>query len=385
MGNEPGTTEMSSLATLATEDVRRLDVDGKQNLVAKLLHDSECDGLLVLHPANFRWLTSGASPVGLYGRDETPALYFNNNQRWLLCSATDTQRFFAEELDGLGFQLKEWHWSTSREQMLADLTFGRKVAADQPFRGCKHAGLFFTSERRKLTLYEVERMLDLGKLVAHAVEATARNFFWGESEEEIAGQLAHRLVRHGAEPVALQVTGDGRGRAFRRRGYRPDPVKSWCVLQATARKFGLHATAARTVYHGPPGDSWRPEFEFVLRLRVVHLAASRPGELVSMSLDSGKSVLRPSPHEHEWRAASPVCLTGREPSEGIFLPTNQDRWVPGWVAVWQERIGATCAVDTYLLTEGGWKLATSPTEWPVRRAASNERVFELPDVLLRND
>jgi hypothetical protein len=104
-----------------------------------------------------------------------------------------------------------------------------------------------------------------------------------------------------------------------------------------------------------------------------------------VSVDAGKSVLRPSPHEHEWRAASPVCLTGREPSEGIFLPTNQDRWVPGWVAVWQERIGATSAVDTYLLTEGGWKLLTTATEWPVRRAASNERVFELPDVLLRND
>jgi hypothetical protein len=381
MSTDVGTTEMSAMAL----DVRRLDVDAKQNLVAQLLHDSACDGLLVLHPANFRWLTAGANPVGLYGRDEIPALFFNATQRWLLCSATDSQRFFAEELDGLGFQLKEWHWSASREQLLADLVFGRKVAADQPFRGCKHAGTFFAAERRKLTSYEVDRMIELGKVVAHAVEASARNFTWGDTEEEIAGQLAHRLLRHGAEPVALQVNGDGRGRVYRRRGHHPEQVTKWCVLQATGRQYGLHATAARTVYHGPPEDTWRPDFEFALRLRVVHLAVGRPGELVSASIDAGRAMLRPTPHEHEWRAGPPVCLTGREPSEGVFLPFAQDHWAPGWAAIWQERIGATAVVDTYLLTEGGWKLLTVPTEWPIRRAASTERVFELPDLLLRTD
>ena len=381
MSTDVGTTEMSAMAL----DVRRLDVEAKQNLVAQLLHDTECDGLLVLHPANFRWLTAGANPVGLYGRDEVPALYFNATQRWLLCCATDSQRLFAEELDGLGFQLKEWHWSASREQLLADLVFGRNVAADQPFRGCKYAGTFFAAERRKLTSYEMDRMVELGKVVAHAVEATARNFTWGDTEEEIAGQLAHRLLRHGAEPVALQVSGDGRGRTYRRRGHQPEQVTKWCVLQATGRQYGLHATAARTVYHGAPEDTWRPDFEFALRLRVVHLAVGKPGDLVSASIDAGRAVLRPTPHEHEWRAAPLVCLTGREPSEGVFLPFAQDHWTPGWAAVWQERIGATAIVDTYLLTEGGWKLLTAPSEWPIRRAASPERVFELPDVLLRTD
>ena len=381
MGTEVGTTEMSALAL----DVRRLDVDAKQDLVAQLLRDCACDGLLVLHPANFRWLTAGANPVGLYGRDEVPALFYNATQRWLLASATDSPRFFADELDGLGFQLKEWHWTMSREQLLADLVFGRKVAADQPFRECKHAGTFFAAERRKLSAYEVDRLTELGKVVAHAVEAAARNFTWGDTEEEIAGQLAHRLLRHGAEPVALQISGDGRGRVSRRRGHLPEPVNRWCILQATARQYGLHATAARTVYHGPPEDSWRPEFEVALRLRVVHLASSKPGDLVSHAIDTGKAVLRPTPHEHEWRAAPLVCLTGREPSEGVFLPGTHDRWTPGWAAVWQERIGATAVVDTYLMTEQGWKLLTPARDWPLRRAASAERVFEMPDVLLRND
>jgi Xaa-Pro dipeptidase len=368
---------------LGAVPARRFDVEAKQQLIARLLADCECDGLLVLHPANFRWLTAGASPVGLCGRDEAPALYLNPTQRWLVASATDTPRFFAEDLDGLGFQLKEWHWSASREQMLADLVFGRKLAADQPFRDCKHVGTFFASERRKLTAFEGERLSDLGRAVAHAVEATARNFAWGDTEEEIAGQIAHRLMRHGVEPINLQVSGDGRGRVFRRRGYQPDPVNHWCVLQATGRQFGLHATAARTVYHGQPDDSWRPEFEVCLRLRVVHLATARAGERVAVSLDAGKALLRPTDHEHEWRLAPSVCLTGREPSEGVFLAGAQDRWTSGWAAVWQDRIGAASVVDTYLMGDSGWKAITPATDWPVRRAVMMSHVFVVPDVLAR--
>ncbi|MBO0700751.1 MAG: hypothetical protein J2P46_20305, partial [Zavarzinella sp.] len=193
--------ETGLVAALTDASPRRLDVDSKQHVVAQLLHDTECEGLLILHPPNFRWLTSGAQPVGLYGRDEVPALYFTPSQRWLVASATDSPRLFAEELDGLGFMLKEWHWTTSREQMLADLVSGRKVACDVAFRDCKFTGTFFASGRRKLSAHEADRMAELGRLVTHAVEATARHFEWGDTEEEIAAHLAHRLLRHGVEPV----------------------------------------------------------------------------------------------------------------------------------------------------------------------------------------
>lgn len=385
--NGPGSSAVQSTnqSELAVGDQRRLDVDAKQELVSRLLNDTGCEGLLVLHPANFRWLTSGATPAGLAGRDETPALYFNPNQRWLVASATDSPRMFADELDGLGFQLKEWPWTASREQLLADLVFGRKVACDQPFRECKATGAFFAHTRRRLTVYEAERLAELGAMVAHALEATARHFDWGDAEEEIAGHLAHRLLRHGAEPVALQITGDGRGRALRRRGYRPDPVERACVLQATARKFGLHATAARTVFRSPPDATERAEFEAALRLRVTHLALSKVGERVYAALDAGVALLKPSPFEHEWRLAPAVCLTGREPSEGVFLATAQDKWLPGWAAVWQERIGAAAAVDTYQMQDDGWRPITPPGLWPIRRATSRGRSFELADFLVRGD
>ena len=56
--------------------------------------------------------------------------------RWIITSNVDSQRLFDEELDGLGFQLKEWPWHWGRGQLIADLCQGRNVACDQPQDGC---------------------------------------------------------------------------------------------------------------------------------------------------------------------------------------------------------------------------------------------------------
>ena len=381
----PTDSQTIELPAPTDSDPRRQDIDAKQQRIAELLHDSGCEGLLVLHPANFRWLTSGADPVGLFGRDELPGLFFNSHQRWLLSSSIDSARFFAENLDGLGFQVKEWHWSTSREQMLADLVFGRKIISDQSFRDCKPSGTFFTNERRKLSAFEIERMAELGKFVVHALEATARNFAWGDPEDEIAGQLAHRLYRHGVEPMALQIMGDGRARNMPRRGFRSNPVERSCVMQVTGRKFGLHATAARTVFREVPDEVERTEFEAAVRFRLTHLSGMIVGERVARTTDAGNVLLKQSAFEHEWWTSAPVALTGREPSEGLFLPTAQDRWTNGWAVLWKERVGTVSLVDTYGITEDSWSAMTPPLEWPIRRGVVQGRTFDVADLLVRKD
>src|SRR5690349_9819727 len=83
---------------------RRADVDAKQTQVAALLNEAKCEGLLVLEPENFAWLSSGGSARGILDDAELPALYFSQEGRWALSSNVDSQRLFDEELDGLGFQ-----------------------------------------------------------------------------------------------------------------------------------------------------------------------------------------------------------------------------------------------------------------------------------------
>src|SRR5262249_62408674 len=87
---------------------RRADIDAKQTRLASLLQEIGCEGLLLLEPENFAWLTSGAAARGVLNPDELPVLYFSADQRWAICNNVDSQRLFDEELQGLGFLLKEW-------------------------------------------------------------------------------------------------------------------------------------------------------------------------------------------------------------------------------------------------------------------------------------
>src|SRR5688572_27407135 len=125
---------------LTTPSDRRSDVDDKQARIATLLGELGCDGLLVTLPENFAWLTAGGSARGVVDQEALPALYYSADGRWVLSSSVDSQRLFDEEIDSMGFQLKEWTWYTGRESFLTDLCQGRNVASDSPFADCRDVG-----------------------------------------------------------------------------------------------------------------------------------------------------------------------------------------------------------------------------------------------------
>ncbi len=361
---------------------RRIDMEIKQERIAQLLQDAGCEGLLILKQSNLRWLTAGGHIGGLIGYDEMPALYFNSNQRWLFSSNVDSQRIFDEEIDQLGFQLKEWQWYMNREQFLADLCLGRRVACDAGFRDCKYVGAFLDQERRRLSAYEQERYQELGALMVHALEATSRNVSQGDTETEIAGHLAHRLLRHGIEPLALSIAGDGRSRVFRRVGARQEAVEHSCVLQVTGSKFGLFATASRSVCFGEPDEMTRKAFDSAVRLSGVWLATAKVNDRPAVAMEAGKTLLYNGRFEHEWRLSAPGCWTGREPSEGLLTPTTPDRFLPGQAVVWQARIGGAAVCDTYLCQEDGWTPVTPVIEWPIRRIVIQGKTYDRPDLLV---
>jgi Xaa-Pro aminopeptidase len=364
---------------------RRADIDSKQAWIARLLADVGCEGLMLLEPANFAWLTGGATPRGLLDLSERPALYLNDaGQRWVVCCNLDAQRLFDEELDGLGFQLKEWPWQWGRDQLLADLSHDRKIACDRPYRECVGVGEALRKRRRVLSAYERSTYLTLGKTVAHALEATGRNLESGETEEEVAGQLAHRLLHHGVEPVALQVAADCRGRAYRRHGATPNAVRKTCVLRATAARDGLFVSAARAMTFGEPDELLRKEFDAVCRLSAAYLAYTRPATPAAEALTAGRKQLLLSGFDQEWRLSPPGGLTGRSPSEGALAQLTEPL-EEGWAVGWQATVGAAANWDTALVTADGPQVMTPADDlWPVKRIKIQGMTFDRPDILVRS-
>jgi len=364
---------------------RRADIDIKQAQIAWLLEQVECEGALFLGAAHIAWFTAGMNVRGLIADSERPGLYTNGRQRWLLCSNIDTQRLFDEELDQLGFQLKEWTWEGGRPDLLMNVTTGRKVCCDRPLPNMPQ-----TSERlrpllRVLTSYEQDEYRALGRLVAHAVEATARNVVRNTTEEEVAGQLGHRLLHRGAEPVAISVTADGRGAKYRRAGATSAPVKQYCVLQATAQRGGFFVTASRTVAFGSVPPDHLKAHDLALRLSAIYRAYSRPEETMMALYRAGQTVLAGTEYEYDGRFSQPGYGAGRFPAEELRRGGQEERFALNQALVWQPRVGPAAVVDTVLVGQDGGECVTPPTDWPFKRVLIRGKTQDIPDVFVASE
>lgn len=363
---------------------RRADLDAKQAKLGRILAEIGCEGAILFVPPFVAWFTGGMNVRGLIAETERPGIFTNGRQRWLLASNVDVHRLFDEELDGLGFQLKEWPHASGRGQLLADLVGSRKIAFDRPFyKDMPLVADRLRGECRPLFPYDRERFLILGKTLVHALEATARNVARGQTEEEVAGHLAHRLFHRGLEVAAVSVTADGRGRKYRRTGFTPSPVTGWCTIQATAARDGLFATAARTVWFGKPDDTFRAEFDLAVRQMGVYRSMTKADASVGPIAEAGRRLLAPTQYEYEYRHSQPGYGTGWFPAEELRRGGIDDPFVPGQPIVWQARVGAAAIVDTVIANESGCDAATPPDAWPYKRMRTGDRTIDVPDVLVR--
>jgi Xaa-Pro aminopeptidase len=362
---------------------RRSDIDAKQSRVAALLQRVSCDGLLVLDQHNFAWLTSGAVARAILDPEEQPALYFSGEQRWVLASNGTSQRLFDEEIDGLGFQLKEWPWHLGRRQLLADLCQGRSVASDLPFDDLRVVGDDLRLMRRALTHYEQACLRALGLVLSHALEATSRTLGPGETEREVAAQVSHRLIHRGALPLYVGVAADGRSRLYREFGYTSTPIQTHVVLTATARKYGLCATASRSVSFGRPEETFRAEHNAACKVGATYVASTWPDALPREIIAAGRRVYGLTGHEHEWRQAPQGHVTGRAAVELAITPATEDLFQPGWAVTWNAGVGAARSCDTFLVTEEGPRVITPTEPWPLKRIRVQGADFVRPDILQR--
>jgi Xaa-Pro aminopeptidase len=365
---------------------RRADVEAKQARVAALLAEAGREGLLLLEAENVSWLTAGAVPRGVLDPATAPAVFCSAEGRWLVCGNCDSQRLFDEELDGMGFQLKEWPWHWGRDQFFADLCHNRPLVCDRPpgvpgdFQAAAEP---LRKLRRTLSVYEQACLLALGQVLAHALEAACRTLNPRDTEREVAGQLAHRLMHRGVHPVHIGVAADGRSRLYRRHGFTSTAIEKYAVLSATALKYGLHASACRTVCFGEPPDELKSEQNAVSRVSASYLASTWPDAVPREVLLAGRRIYQISGFEHEWLLAPQGWLTGRAAVEALFTPQAGELLEAGQAVTWVASAGGASSSDTYLVTDKGPRLVTPTELWPLKRIRIQGAECIRPDVLVR--
>lgn len=371
-----------SSAEFATIDLDRVtEVARRHQLICEFLRAEGYSAMLLQSAANFAWLTAGGMGHRCSTSSCSPSLFVTPEARVVVCNNVDTPLLFEHEVAGLGFQLKERPWTEPRQVMLQDLCRGRKVAGDLPMKNVIEVGEHLQGMRLPLSDYDVQKLKAAGRLVAHAVEATARGLVAGREESEIAGELAHRLMKHGVHPHRLQVIGDGRGARFRHWTHSTTPVHKFCTILAVGRFQGLHVGAARTVCLGDPSPELLSSYQQAALVAATGMYFSQAGWELFEVWNRVHRIYEKSGAIDEWRLADQADLIEYEHGGVPLVPTSEYKLTAGTPIFWHPSVGSVLMGDSLVVTEQGPVLLTPTADWPVVGVSVKGTNINVPGIL----
>lgn len=362
---------------------RSEDVAIKQQRIAEFLEDEGYEAVLLSRQDSFAWFTAGGdSGAGTSSDAGQMSLFVTRDQRCVLATNTESGRTFEEEVAGLGFQLKECRWHEPRDRLFEDICRGRKVASDTGVCGTTNELDKLRRLRINLTELERQRYRELGRAVSHAVEAACRNARPGETEHELAGELSHRLIRHGISPVSMYVAGEERAGQFRLAPHKAQPIRRRVTISVAARRHGLCATASRTVCFGQSDKEFFERHYFCSMIDATYIFFSQPGEQASEVFRRAKRIYEKTGVAHEWMLAPQGGVTGYSPIEVMLVPSSQFRFRPGMALAWSPSVAAARSGDTVMLHENGFEILTPTQQWPGLIISVKGFEVERPGVLV---
>lgn len=374
---------MSSGEIQIIDPDRGAEILRRHESLSQFMVEQSFDSLLLTRPGNFSWATAGGNCTRGSLSDTSAALFVTPEARVVLSRNTDSGQLFDREISGLGFQLKERTWQEDLQLLMGDLCRGRNVACDFPFERCQDVSPHLNGMRLPLSKSERKSLRVTGSLVAHAVEATARSFSRGDSEAEIAGQLAHRLYRQKIIPERVQVLADGQGQRYRHWSFGNDPIERYCTIAVIGRREGLHVGAARTVSFGPlPKEVRRAHLDSLL-VQATGMFFSQHQWEIYETWNRVERIYEKFGHSEEWHFADQGCVMGYEVCEAPIVPKSQFKLAAGMPIYWQPSIGQAMSADTILIGEKGFDVLTPMENWPKIEVDVKGVPVHRPDVLLR--
>ena len=366
--------------------VRRQDIEEKHRRVIAFLDANKLDAVILGRADSVAWFTSGGDfTVDLGTEMSTILLFINRISRAVITDNVQSARVFEEELAGLGFQLKERGWHDDPARIVDELSHNKRVACDLGPRTSPWArevdGL--RALRHPLTTVERQRLRELGRTLTLAVEATCRNFIQGETEADVAGHLAHRLIREGVIPAELRIAGDDRLERYRQPGFKSSPIRKKATITVSGRRFGLSATVSRTVSFGPLDRQTLDRHSLATMVDATCIYFSRPGETVSEVLRRARRIYAKFNHPDEWMLDYSGFVVGYSPRESLLAPDNPAKLASDMAICWSPSVGSARSSDTIVIDQRGYECVTGARNWPKLDVAVKGFVIPRPGILER--
>jgi Xaa-Pro aminopeptidase len=365
-------------------DIERLEeIERKHRTVGQYLEETGSDALLLQRPANFAWFTTGSDNSRGESTEVGAALFITREARVVITSNVDSAQLFERDLPRLGFQLKERPWHEPRQTLIDDICRGRLVTGDTLSTSTTDVIERLLAMRLPLSEFECRRVRELGKIVAHAVEATARTCARGATEAEIAGEAAHRLIRHQVLPERIQAWSEDRAARYPHGRFGNQPVEHYGTISIVGRRWGLHAAATRTFCFGKPPEELRDDYFRATLAQTTGMYFSHPNWDLAEVWERVRRIYEKYGCPDVWQNADQAEIIGYEAAEVPLVPRSTFRLEQRLPIFWHPLVGSAIVGDTVLTGESGFNVVTGMEEWPKLKVQVKKTRIERPDILQR--
>ena len=356
--------------------------------VAAFLDSHELDGVLLSRRCNFSWYTAGArNYVGTADDVGNSTLLVTRERAICLTTNIEATRLKDEDLAGTGIEVVRYSYADAadRTRTLAEAIGRRLVAADAPVAGVNSVRLpgEFNTLRWVLTESEIARYRALCSDAAAAIEGVARRAEPGQTEDELAGQIAYELRRRGCLAPVILVAADARVERHRHPLPYGKRVEKYFMLVVGAERGGLIASCSRLAWFGKLPDELAARHRAVCTVDAALISATRSGTTLGAIFAEAQAAYAAAGHADEWRYHHQGGSTGYLSREVKAVPGETTLALENQAFAWNPSISGTKSEDTLLCRAGGPELLAAPTGWPTIRAEWKGCAIARPAILER--
>lgn len=357
------------------------DFNMKINRIRQLLKQKNGDALILTSQPSFSWLTGGRGHVNLASEGASGQIVVTPSSIFLITNNIECARLKTEEGCNVFDQVLSYYWfeSGGEGNVLHSLigTGSQRIVYESECD--KELSLL----RSLLTPSDIEQYRQLGHDAALALEKTCKNLKRGQTEWEVAAQLAFNCMKSGIEPVVNLVAADERVSAYRHPLPTGKSIDKYILIALGARRHGLTASLTRLVHFGKITGELKRKQEAVAAVDAAFISHTVPGTELSAIFQAGQQEYKDQGFASEWKNHHQGGLTGyrsreikvTEESEGIVKENQAYAWNPSITGVKSE--------DTVIVGESGHEIITRTGDFPEMVLEVNGHQIPRPTILER--
>ncbi|MBA4544424.1 MULTISPECIES: Xaa-Pro peptidase family protein [Thermoactinomyces] len=353
--------------------------------VRTFMDDKKLDGVLFRRRDFFSWLTGGKDNhiVNTTELGVAPLLILRD-RKICLASKMEAARIREEELYGQGYDWITPEWYEGEIETIQRICAGKRIGSDTPIDGLLYVEEELRALRYVLTESEIEDYRSLSQLAARAVESACRELVPGQSEHEIAANLAYKVLKEGMNPQVILVATDERIFRYRHPIPTDKKLERYAMLVLCAEKGGLVSNVTRFVHFGPLSPELEENKRKLAQIDAAMNAATRPGTPICKVIETGIEMYVRMGFPEDWKLLHQGGPTGYASREFLATPDAKGRVLLHQAFAWNPAIRGIKSEDTILVKEHENEFLTHTGEWVYLEVKHDGKTYLRPDILVRS-